>query len=183
LTASSKDISLGNAMKIPQQRDFLLWQVFSMTLAATTQRAKMYANDTQDRRAFQAGLRTLLEKLSKGYKLEVNDAEHLANIEELTKQLSEQHGTVLVNGRFRIGQSQKALNLYLKYLWCLGEIAMPPHCPIDAIVLAHVTGFKEERWTQLDSIERYQQIIEAARHEAKGVSLAVWELGLYNGSG
>jgi hypothetical protein len=32
---------------------------------------------------------------------------------------------------FRVGTAQKALNLYLKYLWCLGEIKTPPHCPFD----------------------------------------------------
>ncbi len=72
-------------MTTPQQRNFLLWQVFSMTLAATVQRAKAYADDTQDRRAFQAGLRRLLEQISKAYKVELSDAEHVANIEHLAK--------------------------------------------------------------------------------------------------
>lgn len=167
-------------MKTPAQHDFILWQVFSMTLSATTQRAKMYADNVQARGSFQNELRAALEYLSQDYKSEITDQQHVANIEYLSMELSKKHANLLVDGRFRIGQSQKALNLYLKYLWCLGEIVTPPHCPIDAIVLAHVTGFKEERWTQLDSIERYQCIIKAARHEANGVSLAVWELELYN---
>ena len=25
--------------------------------------------------------------------------------------------------------------LYLKYLWCLGEICRPPHCPFDRMVI------------------------------------------------
>jgi hypothetical protein len=169
-------------MKTPAQHDFILWQIYSMTLAATTQRAKMYADDVQARGSFQKGLRASLEELSQGYKLEISDQQHVANIESLAIELSKKHMNLLANGRFRIGQSQKALNLYLKYLWCLGEIAMPPHCPIDAIVLARITGFKEEKWTRIDSIERYQRIIEAARREANGIPLAVWELELYNGS-
>jgi hypothetical protein len=170
------------SVKTPAQRDFILWQVFSMTLAATTQRAKMYADDVQARGSFQKGLRAVLEELSQCYKFEISDQQHVANIKHIATELSKKHTNLLTNGRFRIGQSQKALNLHLKYLWCLGEIPMPPHCPIDAIVLAHITGFKEERWTQLDSIEHYQRIIEAARREANGIPLAVWELVLYNGS-
>jgi hypothetical protein len=169
-------------MKTPAQHDFILWQIFSMTLAATTQRAKMYADNVQARGSFQKGLRAALEELSQSYKLEISDQQHVANIEHLAIEFLKKHTNLLANGRFRIGQSQKALNLYLKYLWCLDEIPMPPHCPVDAIVLAHITGFKEERWTQLDSIEGYQHIIEAARREANGIPLAVWELELYNRS-
>lgn len=36
---------------------------------------------------------------------------------------------------FRIGSAQKALNLYRKYLWCLGYIPFPPHCPFDATII------------------------------------------------
>ncbi len=167
-------------MKTPAQHDFILWQIFSMTLAATTQRAKMYADEVQTRGSFQKALRAALEELSQDYKLEISNQRHVANIEHLAIELSKKHANLLTNGRFRIGQSQKALNLYLKYLWCLGEIATPPHCPIDAIVLSHIPEFKEERWTQLDCIERYQRIIEAARRESNGIPLAVWELELYN---
>jgi hypothetical protein len=52
----------------------------------------------------------------------------------------------------RIGLAQKALNLYLKYLWCLGEIHEPPHCPLDSIVLGQVPGCKDVRWTLIATL-------------------------------
>ena len=62
------------------------------------------------------------------------------------------HGAV--GGRFRIGVAQKALNLYLKHLWCLDWIYEPPHCPFDngIIRLLRPTP-RETLWTQMDSRE------------------------------
>ena len=37
---------------------------------------------------------------------------------------------------FKIGHSQKLLNLMLKYYWCLEWLKYtPPHCPIDRMIL------------------------------------------------
>lgn len=80
----------------------------------------------------------------------------------------------------KFGHAQKALNLYLKYHWCFGMLPMPPHCPLDSIVLKKIPGFTQERWTRLDSSERYVNIISAAKVQANGVPLAVWELDVYN---
>jgi hypothetical protein len=79
--------------------------------------------------------------------------------------------------RFRIGSAQKALNLYLKYLWCLGLIARPPHCPFDYRILAKLPTCNV-KWTQLDSIVKYKEIVGEAEQLAKGkrLSLADWEL-------
>lgn len=82
----------------------------------------------------------------------------------------------------RIGAAQKALNLYLKHLWCLGEIPEPPHCPIDAVVLGKVPVCDKVRWTLMKTIEEYRDVIEKAKKAAKGVPLAQWELSLYNES-
>src|SRR5262249_10484866 len=66
-------------------------------------------------------------------------------------------------------------NLYLKYLWCFKRIGMPPHCPIDGVVLtaAGIDG----SWTASDSEDEYLSWIAVIRRqaEAKGLSLAEWE--------
>jgi hypothetical protein len=103
----------------------------------------------------------------------------MTNIKNLAQTLSKKYPEALHGSRFRIGSAQKALNLYLKMLWCLDRIPTPPHCPFDAIVLSHIPGCQSVRWTQLDSLPEYQRIVRCARSAANGVSLAEWELHLY----
>ena len=50
---------------------------------------------------------------------------------------------ILKDNVFRVGITQKAFNLYLKYLWCLGLRWIehePPHCPFDRIVIGKLGG-------------------------------------------
>jgi hypothetical protein len=84
--------------------------------------------------------------------------------------LSSQFGAYLIGGRLRFGTSQKAFNLYLKYLWAMGEAEMPPHCPIDSVVLNRV-GI-DACWTKSDSCEEYMDWINEIR---KHLTLAKWE--------
>jgi len=167
-----------------EQHTFILREIFSMTLAAATQRSGLYKPKTPDkaRRPFHESLRDLLEELAKGYTVPVGEEIHIRNIKRIASEISAKHQDVLADGEMRIGLAQKALNLYLKYLWCLGEIPEPPHCPIDGIVLKRVPGCQDVCWTQLDSLDEYRRIIAAAKIAAKGVSLSVWELDLYNTS-
>jgi hypothetical protein len=64
----------------------------------------------------------------------VSDEQHCDAISRVADELSYHHGETLSGSRLRFGTSQKALNLYLKYLWALGELKgeAPPHCPIAA---------------------------------------------------
>jgi hypothetical protein len=161
---------------------FILREISSMTLAAATQRSGLYKPGTPEkaRRPFHESLRALLEELAKAYTAPVGEEMHIRNIERVTLELSTKHQDVLAASGMRIGLAQKALNLYLKYLWCLGEIHEPPHCPIDAIVLKRVPGYQDVCWTRMKTIKEYCDIIAAAKTVSKGVSLAVWELALYN---
>jgi hypothetical protein len=87
---------------------------------------------------------------------------------------------VLENRRFRIGSAQKALNLYLKYLWCLGKICSPPHCPFDRQIIASLPNYTGPSWTKLVREEDYRALVEAAKAKAQDSSLAAWELRIYN---
>jgi hypothetical protein len=121
----------------------------------------------------------MLDRVWPTYEAPVPEAQHLTNIGQLADNLSAEHPLLLRGGRFRLGPAQKALNLYLKYLWCVGLLNVaPPHCPFDFFVIGQL-GLNI-RWTELDSMEGYQQLVAAAQAAAHGVGLARWELELYN---
>ena len=75
----------------------------------------------------------------------------------------------------RFGTSQKAFNLYLKYLWRLGKIVEPPHCPIDEIILR--AGGLCGSWTASTSRQEYMDWIRWLRMRAKRqrLTLSGWE--------
>jgi hypothetical protein len=169
-------------MSTPEQHDFLLREFSTLTLAGTVQRSGLYKAKTteKDRKPFQDSLRGILEEMAGNYVNSVTEEVHVANIEQLAKRLTEKHPDILADGGMRIGLAQKALNLYLKYLWCLGEIPEPPHCPIDAIVLGKVKGCETVRWTRMKTIEEYCDVIAKVKVAAADHSLAQWELTLWN---
>ena len=70
--------------------------------------------------------------------------------------------------------------MYLKYLWCLGKIPQPIHCPLDSQIIAKLSTYKGPRWTELDREEDYRKLVEAAKLKAQGIPLATWELQAYN---
>lgn len=159
------------------KQEFINRVLFSNTLQATVQRAHIYSSAPEEARdEFRDALRTHLENMSAKYRIAVSDAEHMQNIVTLSNKLSATCRRSLRGGRFRIGPAQKALNLYLKYLWCLGQIPEPPHCPFDYGTIGILPGCSDIRWTSLDKIDDYARIVEAAREVARPRSLAQWEL-------
>ena len=115
----------------------------------------------------------------------------------LTYHVFRKHGKSAVNrervtkesDRFRIGIAQKALNLYLKNLWCLGEITTPPHCPLDRLIIDKLGLKWSERsqydWTKIDDIEKYKELISRCDHKARErgcENIAEWELEVYKES-
>jgi hypothetical protein len=61
---------------------------------------------------------------------------------------------------YKYGVAQKLLNLFLKYLWCLGTIAEPPHCPVDRIIIGK-TCYKDKNWTEI--VQRSEQLDKTQR--------------------
>lgn len=164
------------------QEQFLRDELFSLTLMATVQRAGVYSPGSREteRKKFQGSLRLRLEKTVQSYANQAKEEAHFRNVVELSTGLTSAHASVLKNGRFRIGIAQKALNLYLKYLWCLGKIPSPPHCPFDFQIIAKLPNYTGPSWTKLDREEDYRALVDAAKAEAQGSSLATWELRTYN---
>lgn len=159
---------------------------FGSTLMGTAQRGKLYRDGSSDvlRDAFREALRKALERLAKQYKKKVSSHQHCANIKKLADGLSASDKGALKGRRFRIGSAQKALNLYLKFMWCLGRIERPPHCPFDSRVLSKNPNCEKVKWTKLDSIIEYKRIAGEAEQFARteGFSLADWELRHYQGT-
>jgi hypothetical protein len=129
--------------------------------------------------AFRADLRRHLQRLSQKYEATVTSADHVQTIQDLADLLTKAHSAVLRGSRFRYGTAQKALNLYLKYRWCLGEIDVPPHCPFDSEIIRRVPAYTGASWTRMCTDAEYQALVEAATR-MDGSTLAKWELELYN---
>lgn len=164
------------------KKEFILGEVFSLTLGAATQRAKFYKSNApeNEKEKFRKALRKRLEELAKTYVSKVSENDHVQNIQNLSDEMSNQFNKIFKNGGFRIGLAQKALNLYLKYRWCMGDIEMPPQCPVDSIILSEARIPRDIKWTQIKSISDYKQIIKAIREKAKPKPLAEWELEVWN---
>jgi hypothetical protein len=153
------------------------------SLRAALQRNPTYAQNVgfQERSTFRVRWAELLRDISYQYSSQVDDESHLQNISNICDVMTREFGPILHGQRFRLGTSQKALNLYLKFLWCLGlNMTPPPHCPIDRIVLrvARIEG----AWTQMDSREVYIQWVNSLREFARAnghQNLQEWELVIW----
>jgi hypothetical protein len=104
----------------------------------------------------------------------MTESMHIEYIVQTAEDLSMYLGTCLHANRFRIGVSQKLINLYLKYLWTAGHCPEPLHCPIDGRI-RDTAGINYD-WTTNDSIADYQGAISLLKERAGKLSVATWEL-------
>ncbi len=166
----------------PSQQRFLRDELHGLTLGATTQRANIYRAGLSEsqRSPVHTTLRRALDDIAEKYETGVPEKTHLANIKLLSERVGLEHAEVLNGGRFRVGPAQKALNLFLKYLWCAGMIPTPPHCPFDQRIIALLPSSVRCAWTAVDDLDTYKRLVAAARELAGNIPLAEWELSAYN---
>lgn len=169
------------------QSEFLLGEINFLTVQAalSTRSTPIYAEGVigPDRAPFRKKLKEELDRLAAQYKRgRVSDGRHFDNIEGLAHGLSSADvGELLHENKFRVGIAQKALNLNLKYRWCLGvNLVEPPHCPFDSIVIGKLDDCDGINFTEFDDIETYKRLVKQARIKAGDLSLAEWELRLFN---
>lgn len=111
-----------------------------------------------------------------------NEEQHVERIKNLSTQLSRKYKDILHKGRFRIGVSQKIINLFLKHMWIIGKIGEPIHCPFDNIIkiklLKGLNGVSLTDWTEFDQMNMYKKYVQLAGNKAleHNCSIAVWEL-------
>ena len=168
-----------------EQEHFLREELLTLSINGALGRVDIYSESAQkeeDRIDFRRDLRSELKKMVAEYTTEVPEQIHLSNIQSLANRITLKHRGSLKNGRFKIGRAQKALNLYLKYLWCLGFITLPPHCPFDSKIINKLPECSDLKWTSIDAIDAYVRLVEAARKRAalKSLSLSEWELQAWN---
>lgn len=164
---------------------FILDEVWLLSTLGAFQRANIYVTTASenDKKIFRKSLLKYIdENLIPLYEDGVSEREHLINIIELSKYTSKfKH--ILLDDKINFGVSQKLLNLYLKYLWCLEQIPTPPHFPVDSIIQSKLGIKKIEPWTKFKDPVDYINIIaiaEKKRIELEIESLAQLELELFN---
>lgn len=165
-------------------KEFLILTFLSNTQAASFQHGNVYEKSaTNDQKQnFQKDFHKELRALEPSYMQRVSDEDHIRTVKGFADKLTKAHSATLADGELRIGTAQKAVNLFLKFLWSIEVVPEPPHCPIDRTVLTAIK--RPESWTQIESIEEYKSIIDDIRQHAKRLTPAqtpaLWELDLWN---
>lgn len=181
------------------KKEFLNNEIWILTFGGAFQRANIYKENYSEsiRTEFRKTLREEVERVvnNKYYK-NVEEVEHIKFIKNLvlfSKNLEIDGNCIPIN----FGVAQKLINLYLKYLWCLGEIPTPPHFPVDRIIQEKLIKILKENeltilellpWTQFEDDKHYKKVIKSAKlitnkvKEFKDLSLAELELNIFDRS-
>lgn len=169
-----------------EQQDFMSDEILRLSIAGAFQRGRVYKKELQvtdsDREKVKQYIKNYLlnDDFIGSYANGISEEKHLKNIQNISSDFSINMGPqYLDRNHLRIGTAQKLLNLFLKYLWCLGVIKMPPHCPFDGVVI-NALELDDVKWTKLDDITEYNELVKHARAVAKDKPLAEWELELFN---
>ncbi|MFC1503455.1 hypothetical protein ACFL53_03775 [Pseudomonadota bacterium] len=165
------------------KKEFVLKIALSNSQSAAFQRAYVYKENTTDKekRNFKVYFRSKLRVLEEVYKQPVNEEEHLTIITNFANEISTNYAHVLSNEKLRFGIAQKAVNLYLKFLWTLGYLdTQPIHCPLDRIVLKRIGS--SVKWTELDCPREYLKLMKNVQTIARSTNktIAEWEIDLWN---
>ena len=154
-----------------------------LSIMGAFQRANLYRPNTSEmeRVYFRRMLKGYLDNMiNMAYHKPVEEEVHIEHIKSICR-YTEGHNDLLENGKLNFGISQKLLNLYLKYHWCMGLIPTPPHFPVDSIIQKKL-DLKVIPWTKMTDENDYLSIINSAKINLKKYncdSLAELELLLF----
>jgi hypothetical protein len=113
--------------------------------------------------------------------------EYLATITELKTLANQEFGDCFRPEGYRISHAQKVLGVYMKHLWCMGQIQTPPQCPIDRNILVTISQYPQYRrfrnltWTDINDLNVHCEIIAAIQAIAPAQQIADWELLNFQG--
>jgi len=159
---------------------FLIDEIWLLTFHGGLGRTGVYKKTAseQSRTQFRRFVRSLIDQeVEDSYRQTPQTHErHCEVLLSLKRRVDEEYGELFNGDEITMGVVQKIMNLHLKYRWCLGWITIPPHFPVDAIMLREIPRYRDTRWSRLASIEEYRDIIECAQGIAGDVPLAEWEL-------
>jgi hypothetical protein len=169
-----------------QKIDFVISELLLLAWSASVQRSNLYKErdgHTQEKNLFRERITEFLSlKVMPLYKYQISEEDHYKNIDALINYAEKIKGTLLAADGYKYGVAQKLLNLALKYYWCLGLIAEPPHCPIDRIVISETKSKNFINWTRITKKSEYEEVIEDVKRLAhdRGLSVPLWELTIYS---
>jgi hypothetical protein len=180
-------------MTLSNRQRYLVRELWILAWNASVQRSHIYNDSVKHGRrdprigAFKAAVVDFItDRLLPRYLEECNSEEHekqhYDNIAELITFANQNDlSSILGKSGYRYGIAQKLLTLILKYLWCAGIIAEPPHCPVDRIIIGQTKYRGKVNWTQISKESQYRDTIEAIKElsQAKNMSLSEWELNNY----
>jgi len=170
-----------------EQKRFIGYELGLLTIkAALSTRDRnytIYKKTVKDhqRRPVKNAIRNVLTEIENKYDTMLSEEEHVQFILNTANKLTDNIGQYLRNEEFRIGITQKLINMHLKYLWCSGVVSEPPHCPIDGIIRDKVKveypKFNYD-WISSNSIEDYTSAVATLHQQAesKSQTIAQWEL-------
>ena len=162
----------------------------------------VYAVPMNERKEAVSYWRSELVRLGQKYvENQQNMDTFIADVEALQTSINNSpYKHCFTDDHIRVGQCQKSLSIYLKWLWTENEkVSTPPVCPIDGVVLKEckkilknhkdtIADYAELKqkvsiaWTNLDSMECYKDLVNIVKLVAKleGFSeMAEWELFLW----
>ncbi|NCN05944.1 MAG: hypothetical protein GW949_09965 [Spirochaetales bacterium] len=164
-------------------KKFVLDEVFLMAWNASAQHNRLYALECTptQRIVFKNRMKEFIESsVLPNYHHDYSEKDHLSFIHSIKEYAEKEFCPILSKGTYTIGTAQKLLNLLLKYYWCLGYLDNTPlHCPVDRIIL-QVAGINSVNWTDFDTADEYQGIVNRLKEVAQSRSLAEWELDLWS---
>jgi hypothetical protein len=178
-TLETNELHYGDNLEVMREKaKFLKSEAAAAAIAASLQRSRTYTQGASDeeRGRLREQMREALEVIGGRYNAHVSEPEHMDNLAEFQRRVSAGCERFLEGRELRIGVAQKALNLYLKYLWCMGEIPPPPHCPFDHRLISLLGRVSSINWTEMTERKLYEELVKEAKGKAGGKSLAVWEL-------
>jgi hypothetical protein len=171
---------------------FLLNEIFTSSINAGLQTRNrdypVYKKDLTDLKA-KENMILCIRKFMLDYIKDfdaIDEEGHKEKITLMAKHITENYMPILHNGEFRIGISQKIINLFLKYLWCYGAVKEPFHCPFDSIIKSHLikggSSIQLTNWTRMNSMEEYKEYVKVARERANDehCSIPEWEVKVWN---
>jgi len=173
--------------ELDDKQKFLLREIITMSINGGLQHSTTYNKtttaDSQERKDLKKSISDFLisEIICKTNFTEEEIIKLIVKLSE-TLSKSKKHTKILNDGKFRIGISQKIINLFLKYIWTLVWFKdVPPLCPIDKTILNKIRRYNEN-WTRCNDINKYKEWIDEIKKEAKKEhkSIAEWELFFFN---
>jgi len=168
-------------------KEFIDNAIWSSSIAGAFQRGKIYCKGSSLSDSQKIAFKNKLKEIVKSQTVDVGATKSGCFVKKL-KNIQDRIN-IMIKGdeyseginEFRFGTTQKLVNLYLKYQWCLGWRNEPPHCPFDGIILGKRLGLPD-KWTESDDVRDYLIWVEAAKKKAslEGKSIAQWELEAWN---